>query len=122
MTDHAATPSATSAFTSRELMDAALRQEAEVDLTGIDYDAILREADEVAAESARLSRNELAHRHASFLTAYPALFAKCLEPGYDREHLARAVGLLKRVQSGAMRKLDADVAFGRATMDCRPQR
>lgn len=36
-----------------------------------------------------------------------------MQAGFEREQLECAVGLLKQVQSGTLKKFDADVRFGR---------
>lgn len=92
----------------------------EIDLTNIDYDSILAKVDEIREyfNTHSVTRIELETKYKSFFEAYPALFNKCLEPGFNRHQLVYAIDLLKKVQCGSMQKHDADIAFGQATMDC----
>jgi hypothetical protein len=86
----------------------------EADLSGIDYDAIVSEADAIKAESdAGCSEETLAATHAGFAEKHSHLFKLCCRPGFDRVQLLRAVNLLKGVQDGKISKRVADEQFGK---------
>lgn len=59
------------------------------------------------------TRRDIERDHAAFKEHHSHLFDKCMQAGFEREQLECAVGLLKQVQSGTLKKFDADVRFGR---------
>ena len=87
-------------------------EEQEMDLSGIDYDAILSEVDEVRSKRGRVPAEQIATQHATLKEMHPRLFDMCLAERFDRAQLEVAIGLLKRVQRGELDGHDAARAFG----------
>ena len=94
-----------------------MQRSPQVDLSHMDYDAVLAEVNEIISEKDTMSLDDLKRKHEQFSAQHSKLFEKCIDSSFEHGNFVAMISLLKKVQAGDVTKHDADVAFSQGLVD-----
>ena len=94
-----------------------MQRSPQVDLSHMDYDAILAEVNQIRSEKDTVSHDDLKRKHAQFAAQYSKLFEKCTDPSFEYGNFLAMISLLQKVRAGSVSKHDADVTFSQGLVD-----